>query len=71
MKPTRPPTSAAAGGVVVVCEAEALPELLALGWHALDLREASATEGKPEWLTSSAPPQRVAVPRQLKLWSAA
>ena len=26
---------------------------------------------KPEWLTSSAPPQRVAVPRQLKLWSAA
>ena len=59
------------GASVVVCEAEALPELLALGWHALDLREASATEGKPEWLTCSDPPQRVAVPRQLKLWSVA
>ena len=59
------------GASVVVCEAEALPELLALGWHALDLREASATEGKPEWLTCSDPPQRVAVPRQLELWSVA
>ena len=59
------------GASVVVCEAEALPELLALGWHALDLREASTTEGKPEWLTCSDPPQRVAVPRQLKLWSVA
>lgn len=56
------------GALVVVCETEALPELLAIGgWHPLDLRAATCTTGKPEWLTCSAPPDALARPRQLHL----
>jgi hypothetical protein len=54
------------GAQVVVCEAEALPELLTNGWHALDLRAATHTTGKPEWLTCSEPPHHLAQP-QLRL----
>ena len=51
----------ACGATVIVCEAEALPELLALGWHGLDLRDGQA--GKPEWLTCSHPPHHLARPQ--------
>ena len=46
------------GAMVFVCEAEAIPELLATGWHALDLRDATGKGGKPEWLTCSDPPHQ-------------
>jgi hypothetical protein len=49
------------GATVIVCEAEALPELLALGWHGLDLRDGQP--GKPEWLTCSHPPHHLARPQ--------
>lgn len=55
------------GALVLVCEAEALPELLAIGWHGLDLRAVTLTVGKPEWLTCSEPPHALARPRQLSL----
>jgi len=58
----------ALGATVIVCEAEALPELLTLGWHGLDLRAGAA--GKPEWLTCSEPPHHLARP-QLALFGAA
>lgn len=51
----------------MICEAEALPELIADGWHPLDLREATGTRGKPEWLTCSEPPSRLAFTPQLSL----
>ena len=62
---------AALGARVLVSEAEALPELLALGWHALDLRAVTGRPGKPEWLTCSEPPDRLAWPAQLGLWAVA
>lgn len=55
------------GALVLVCEAETLPELLAIGWHGLDLRAVTLTAGKPEWLTCSEPPHALARPRQLHL----
>lgn len=58
----------ALGAMVIICEAEALPELLTLGWHGLDLRAGAA--GKPEWLTCSEPPHHLARP-QLALFGAA
>lgn len=61
---------AALGALVLVCEAEPLPELLTRGWHGVDLREATSTGGKPEWLTMSSP-ARGQISRQLRLWSAA
>ena len=54
-----------------VGEAEALPELLAIGWHALDLRAVTGRQGKPEWLTCSERPHRLAWPAQLGLWAVA
>ena len=55
---------AAAGALVVVSEAVAIPELTALGWEAVDIagerrgqrRTFSADGGKNEWLTMSRPP---------------
>lgn len=58
---------ASLGARVIVCEAEALDELP--DWHALDLRAASQTAGKPEWLTCSHEPDPLAMSAQLNLWS--
>ena len=51
----------ALGATVILCEAEALPELLTLGWHGLDLR--AGAPGKPEWLTCSDVPHHLARPQ--------
>ena len=51
----------ALGTTVIICEAEALPELLTLGWHGLDLR--AGAPGKPEWLTCSDVPHHLARPQ--------
>lgn len=50
--------------------AEAIGGLTERGWHAADLRAATGTRGKPEWVTCSHAPQ-IAPARQLCLWSAA
>lgn len=67
------------GGRVAYCEAEPIPELVALGWHTLEItrrvdRGAPTTfkASSAEWLTLSHPPVEVLpeVPEQLSLLEA-
>ncbi len=60
------------GALVMVSEAEPLEELVAEGWHQVDLTDGSQTGGnlgriRTEWVTMSAPPAQTPA-RQMGLW---